>query len=836
MTEYPWNILGIEPTADELAIRRAYARKLKQFRPDEDPEGFANLVRAREHALQWRVLHERDDLPVTKSEADEAPANESEATAPQPGTNDAQSFSNEDFSSKEFGTAAAPVEPDQFDARAQAAAFMATTNRLSELVRGAETAFAVPVWEASWTTNQSWENAVRLWDAGEWRSILSGLREFNFGQRQALRDFVVREVLPRLRPPPGGGTVIKDLLEDQGPGAVVNIWETEFGIRHDQGALAQLCGTQAMLRYLDWLALAERKLPAHKRTDAERHFVDLLDKVLPPRDTKAGSAANVAWAPDPWTELFALVRQMGLAEATRCRDLFAERLTAWLPKLPSGPLAKLGAEAAPATIVGEIEREFSLSERLDSPFIEPEGAARYQDWLAYAHRMRAIAERCAKGPPAYRDEAGIPLIPPEDIAFGVLPGKNLEALAQAQRDGRWRHKLSLLAFAAPAMTLAVNGLRWSGAGLAAIEIASLFGLQLPSYGVQLPFVTPYQVAIIAAVFLTVHLALALAMQRLTVMAAVRRVKRADRLGLINSGERQSAIAWKITPISGAILIAAAIFPIGLFGTWAGAKYRTEELQNPPGSSGRWILTGEQQARANNFSGAISAFTSAIEKDPDAVRAYRGRGDAFLAAGNPHRAIDDYNRVVSLNPKDVEMRLKRVRAYLTLNRGDLAAPDYTAVIELDPDQGRQRLLSTWNSAVSAYLTRPLTANLTAKVTTWLSNRSPSSNGNSSVSRVDPEALSKLEHLDLPKKSLIYQADREYIPKVAVTFSVDRNGHLLAKVIDISSLDRDFDAAALLLLDKSDPLPPPPPPAAGAQEQWNFATTIAFHATPKTSASD
>jgi len=62
---YPWNILGIEPTSDELAIQRAYARQLKVFRPDADPEGFADLVKARKHALQYCAqqnhLRDRDD-------------------------------------------------------------------------------------------------------------------------------------------------------------------------------------------------------------------------------------------------------------------------------------------------------------------------------------------------------------------------------------------------------------------------------------------------------------------------------------------------------------------------------------------------------------------------------------------------------------------------------------------------------------------------------------------------------------------------------------------------------------------------------------------------------
>jgi hypothetical protein len=46
-----WTVLGIAPTADVAAIRRAYARRLKLTRPDEDPEGFQHLLRARDAAL-----------------------------------------------------------------------------------------------------------------------------------------------------------------------------------------------------------------------------------------------------------------------------------------------------------------------------------------------------------------------------------------------------------------------------------------------------------------------------------------------------------------------------------------------------------------------------------------------------------------------------------------------------------------------------------------------------------------------------------------------------------------------------------------------------------------
>ncbi|HEU4669452.1 MAG TPA: J domain-containing protein [Dyella sp.] len=49
---WPYSELGIEPTDDERAIKRAYAVKLKQNRPDQNPEGFQRLHEAYQAALQ----------------------------------------------------------------------------------------------------------------------------------------------------------------------------------------------------------------------------------------------------------------------------------------------------------------------------------------------------------------------------------------------------------------------------------------------------------------------------------------------------------------------------------------------------------------------------------------------------------------------------------------------------------------------------------------------------------------------------------------------------------------------------------------------------------------
>lgn len=79
-----------------------------------------------------------------------------------------------------------------------------------------------------------------------------------------------------------------------------------------------------------------------------------------------------------------------------------------------------------------------------------------------------------------------------------------------------------------------------------------------------------------------------------------------------------------------------------------------------------------------------------------------------------------------------------------------------------------------------------------------------------------------HLDRHKR---YPTDRvQKAAEITVAFSIDRSGHVLSSSIVKSSGDASFDAAALAMLKRSDPLPPPPPLIA--DEGLSFTVPVIF----------
>lgn len=63
--------LGLDLHADERAIRRAYAQRLKQLNPDTDPQGFQSLRHAYESALNWHSVDRKAPPALAHVVADE---------------------------------------------------------------------------------------------------------------------------------------------------------------------------------------------------------------------------------------------------------------------------------------------------------------------------------------------------------------------------------------------------------------------------------------------------------------------------------------------------------------------------------------------------------------------------------------------------------------------------------------------------------------------------------------------------------------------------------------------------------------------------------------------
>ena len=83
----PWRTLGIEPTTDQRAIKRAYAAKLKRTRPDENPQGFQQLHTAyrwaADYARSQAVEPQPENRPISGAATEVQPVHSQPEAQPQ---------------------------------------------------------------------------------------------------------------------------------------------------------------------------------------------------------------------------------------------------------------------------------------------------------------------------------------------------------------------------------------------------------------------------------------------------------------------------------------------------------------------------------------------------------------------------------------------------------------------------------------------------------------------------------------------------------------------------------------------------------------------------------
>ncbi|HEX3029193.1 MAG TPA: J domain-containing protein, partial [Clostridia bacterium] len=60
-----WEVLGIEPTNEVSAIKKAYAAKLKLHHPEDDPEGYQRLREAYDSAIKMSKNKSQEDVLFT---------------------------------------------------------------------------------------------------------------------------------------------------------------------------------------------------------------------------------------------------------------------------------------------------------------------------------------------------------------------------------------------------------------------------------------------------------------------------------------------------------------------------------------------------------------------------------------------------------------------------------------------------------------------------------------------------------------------------------------------------------------------------------------------------
>ncbi len=97
----------------------------------------------------------------------------------------------------------------------------------------------------------------------------------------------------------------------------------------------------------------------------------------------------------------------------------------------------------------------------------------------------------------------------------------------------------------------------------------------------------------------------------------------------------------------------------------------------------WMSRGFRLLRARQFEQAVTAFSRAIDDEPENAEAYNHRGVARAYMGKTDQAITDYSKALDLKPELVGALNNRGSAFYQKGLLNQAISDYSKAIEINP---------------------------------------------------------------------------------------------------------------------------------------------------------